>query len=88
MAFDVDDAKRQLREALQRLKEAQATRDPMTFAVTARNARLLTNELMPKIEREIVEHRAKWDKEIMEILREFNRLVNEDANWGKGEREH
>jgi len=57
------------------VKAAQRTGDPMAFAIAMRNARLLTNEIMPDIERDVRERGEQPDLEVSEILHEFVRLT-------------
>jgi len=75
MPHDHDKAKQRLKDALEKVKAAQQTGDPMAFAVAMRNARLLTNEIMPELERDATERGQRPDSEVGEILAEFVRLT-------------
>jgi len=83
MSHDHEDAKNRLRRALERMKAAKATGDPLSFAHAARTARLLLNEVMPKLERDVAVRGQKPDSEVGGMLNEFAALVDDNANWGR-----
>ena len=85
MAHDHEQAKQRLRDALQKARAAQDTGDPMAFAMAMRNARLLTNEIMPEMERDVRERGQRPDPEVKEMLEEFVRLTQHfDTLLGEG----
>jgi hypothetical protein len=75
MAHDHEQAKQQLKDALQEVKWAKDSGDPMKFAVAMRKARLLTNKIMPEMERDVRDRGQQPDPEVGRILSEFMQLT-------------